>query len=113
MEVKPKLLLVTGENFLNKTGDTWAQAGLDIRSMRFGVRGLQAFFDIRIFDPNAKSYFNTALRQCYTWNEKEKNGQYKKRVLQIEHGSFILLVFSIYWVMSHACNTSYDVLSLW
>ena len=106
-----KELPVTGENFSNRTANTRTESRLDIRLRGFWVRGQQAFFDIRVFDPNAKRYLNSALPQCYAQNEKEKKTQYNERVLQIEQGSFTPLLFSIYGGMSHDCSTFYDRLS--
>ena len=74
-----------------------------IRSRRFWVKGQLAFFDIRVFDSNAKRYLHSALPQCYTQNVKEKKRQYNKRVLQIEHGGFSPLIS--YGGMSHECST--------
>ena len=99
-EIKPKLLSVTGENIWNRTVNTHIEARLNIRSREFWIKGQQAFFDVRIFDPNAKRYLNSALPQCYAQNEKDKKRHYNERVLQIEHGSFSPLLFSIYGGMS-------------
>ena len=106
-----KELPVTGENFLNRTANTRTKSRRDIRLRGFWVRGQQAFFDIRVFDPNAKRYLNSALPQCHAQNEKEKMTQYNERVLQIEQGSFTPLLFSIYGGMSRDCSTFYDRLS--
>ena len=111
VEIEPKLPPVTGENFSNRAENTRTEARLDIRSRGFWVRGQQAFFDIRVFDQNAKRYLNSALPQCYAQNEKEKKKQYNERVLEIEHGSFTPLVFSIYGGMSREYSTFYDRLS--
>ena len=111
VEIKPKLLPVTGENFQIEQRLIRTEAILAIRSRGFWVRGQQAFFDTRVFDSNAKRYLNSALPQCYAQNEKEKKRQYNERVLQIEHGSFPSLVFSIYGGMSRDCSTFYNRLS--
>ena len=66
VEIKPKLLPVTGESFSNRTTNT--RTTLDTRSRRFWVRGQQTFFDVKIFDVNAKRYLNLALSLCYTQN---------------------------------------------
>ena len=75
-EIKPKLLTVTGESFWNRTANTLTEAKLDIRSRGFGVRDQQVFFDIRLFDSNAKRYINSAFPECYAQNEEEKKRQY-------------------------------------
>ena len=108
VEIKLKMLLVTGEIFLNRTANTCTEAGLDIRSWGFWVRGQQAFFNIWVSDPNAKRYLNLALPRCYAQNGMEKKWQYNNRVLQNEQGSFTLLVFSIYEAMSRKCSTFYN-----
>ena len=40
-------------------------------------------------------------------NEQEKKRAYNERVLQIEHGTFAHLVFSIYGSMGRECRTFY------
>ena len=44
VEIKLKMLLVTGEIFLNRTANTRTEAGLDIRSWGFWVRGSTSIF---------------------------------------------------------------------
>ena len=51
------------------------------------MRGQQAFFDVKVFDPNANWYLNKTLPQCFISNEKEKERQYNERVLEIDHGN--------------------------
>ena len=97
--------------FLNRTENTCTEARLVIKSRVFWVRSQQAFFDIRVFDPNTKSYLNAALPKCFAQNEKEKKRKYNEGVLQIEHGSFVLLVISIYGGMSCECSMFYNRLS--
>ena len=108
VEIKPKLLPVTGECFSKRTTNTRTEARLDTRSRRFWVRGQQTFFDVKIFDLNAKRYLNLAHLLCYTQNEKEKKRQYNERVLQIEHENFTPFVFSIYGGMSREWSTFYN-----
>ena len=66
---------------------------------------------MRVFDPNANRYHNKALPQCYIQNEMEKKRQYNERVLDIDHGSFTLLVFSIYGGMARESSTFYNRLA--
>ena len=54
-----------------------------------------AFFDVRVFDPNAKRYGSKSLQEWYRKNEMKKKGRYNKRILQVENGSFTPLVFTI------------------
>ena len=96
VDIEPQLLPAMGETFDNRTANTSNEARVDIESRGFWVRGQQAFFDVRVFDSNSNRYLNKALPQCYIQNEKEKKRQYDERVLEIDHGSFTPLVFSIY-----------------
>ena len=73
----------------------------------FRERGQQAFFNVRVFDPKRRQ----VPSQCYIENEKEKRRNNNNRVLQIEHGSFTSLVFSIYGEMSREYRRFYNRLS--
>ena len=52
-----------------------------------------AFFDVRVYHPNADSYTDLELRQVYKIRENEKKRLYARRVLEIEQGTFTLVVF--------------------
>ena len=88
VDIEPQLLPVTGETFENGTANTSNEARVDIKSRGFWVIGQEAFFDVRVFDPNANRYLNKALPQCYIQKEKGKKRQYNEKVLEIDHGSF-------------------------
>ena len=70
-------------------------ARLDISARGVCTKYQMTFFNVRVFDPNAKRYDAHILQRCYVNNEKEKKRQHNMRVLQVENGSFALLVFSI------------------
>ena len=80
VDIEPQLLPVMGETFENRTANTSNEASVDKKSRGFWVRDQQAFFDVRVFDPNPNRYLNKALPQCYIQNEKEKKHQYNERV---------------------------------
>ena len=80
VDIEPQLLPVMGETFENRTANTSNEASVDKKSRGFWVRDQQAFFDVRVFDPNPNRYLNKALPQCYIQNEKEKKHQYSERV---------------------------------
>ena len=88
VDIEPQLLPIMGETFSNRTANTSDEARVDIKLRGFWVRDQQAFFDVRVLDPNANRYLNKAHPQCYIQNEKEKKLQYNERVLEIDHGSF-------------------------
>ena len=53
-----------------------------------------AFFDIRVFNPFAKSHLKNNLESVFRSNEASKKRQYNNRVIQIEHGTFTPVVMS-------------------
>ena len=110
VEVEAKLIPLTGEQLQYWSAITGDEARLDIRARSFWVRGQEAFLDIRVFDPNAKRYPIATLPWCHEINEKEKKHNYNNRILQIEHGTFTPLVFSIYGSMGRECTKFYSKL---
>ena len=111
VEVEAKLILLTGEQLQYRSAIAGDEARLDIRARSFWVRGQEAFLDIRVFDLNAKRYPIATLPWCHEINEKEKKRNYNNRILQIEHGTFTPLVFSIYGSMGREFAKFYSKLS--
>ena len=105
IEIEPKLLSLSGEELHGRTTNRSNEARLDIKARGFWERGQQAFFDIRIFEPNACRYLSKSLQQCHEMSEHEKKRLYNERVLQINHGTFTPLVFSVYGTMGRECKT--------
>ena len=60
---------------------------------------------MRMFEPNANWYLNKTLRQYYIQNEKEKKQQHNERILELNHGNFTRLEFSIYMSMAREFST--------
>ena len=107
-EIEPILLPLSGEELHGRTTNRSNEARVDIRARGFQNRGQQAFFDIRVFDPNACRYLNKSLQQGHAMNEHEKKRLCNERVLQVGHGTFTPLVFSIYGSMGRECNMFYS-----
>ena len=88
VDVEPQLLPVTGETFKYRRVNTSTEARVDTKPTGFWVRVQQAFFDVKVIDPNANHFLNKAVPQCYIQNKKEKKRQYNEKVLEIAHGRF-------------------------
>ena len=58
------------------------------------VRQQSAFFDVRVFHPNAPSYRNTSVAALFRKHELDKKREYGERVREVENSSFTPLVFS-------------------
>ena len=84
---------------------------IEIRTWGFWERGQQAFFDIRVSDHNACCYRNKSLQQCHVIIEQEKKRAYNERILQVDHGTFTPLVFSINGNMGREGQKFYSCLA--
>ena len=79
-----------------RTANTEDGARLDVKARGFWENRWQcAFFDIRVFYPNAQSNQLSQLSSAYSKHEAEKKRTYGQRVREVEHGSFTPLVFSL------------------
>ena len=99
------LQLLTGEQ-QSIGGKVSVEARADISARGFWCRGQRAFFDVRVFDPNAQRRENKAPKKCYKLKEHEKKRDYSSRVLNVEQGSFAPLVF---WITSGIMGKEYSM----
>ena len=95
VRIEPDLQALSGET-LRATANHEDEARLDIAARGFWQRGEMAFFDVRVFNPYAKSHMNQKLETVFKKNETEKKTKYNQRVIDIEHGSFTPVVTSAY-----------------
>ena len=95
VEVEPHLQTLTGEILTSSTNSS-DEARMDVSVQGFWQRGQRAFFDVRVFNPFAKSHVNQRLETAFTSNENEKKRHYNQRIIEVEHGSFSPLVFTPY-----------------
>ena len=65
------------------------------------------FFDVRISNPNAPSNRTLKLAEVYKKNENEKMKAYNDRILQIEKGSFVPLVYTTSGGMGPQCQKTH------
>ena len=93
-EKEPQLQPITGESIFPKSANKKEEARSDIKAKGFWCRQQSAFFDIRVFHPNAPSYRNSSIPSLYRNQEQMKKREYGDRIREIEHGSFTPLIFS-------------------
>ena len=88
-------------------------ARLDIQAQDFwGARHRHAFFDVRVFYPNATFYRNLQLSSAYRQHEKEKKSEcYEDRIRVVEHGFFTPPLFSTSGGMGPLATTAYKRLA--
>ena len=66
--VEPQLPQLTGETFQSSTL-TGNEVRLDICVRGFWQTGQMKFFDVRVFNPNAKRYVNQDISKTHDLNE--------------------------------------------
>ena len=102
VEVESVLQDISGEQ-LGRGSNRAPDARLDIHARGFWENQRSAFFDVRVFHPNADSYRDLELQQIYRNHENEKKRLYTRRVLDIEQGTFTPLIFTSTGGMGKEC----------
>jgi len=103
VESEPHLQPVTTEVLPGRSANTSADARLDIRARGFWRRGQNAFFDVRVTNPDCASQVNSSIPSILKKHEEEKKREYSERVMQIEQGTFTPLVFTTTGSMGPEC----------
>ena len=79
---------LTGEAIVPASANLRDDAKADICARGFWGRRQGAFFDIRVFHPNAPSYRQTKVGSLFCRHELEKKHEYGDRVCSVESASF-------------------------
>ena len=77
VEVEPQLQPVTG-GIYQKSANTSEEARPDVRARGFWRDGQNAYFDVRVTNPDCESQKNTALKSVLNKHEQEKKRQYNR-----------------------------------
>ena len=97
---------------LEKVAIASQDAHVDAQALGFwGDQKQRAYFDVKVFNPYAKTYRNTSLSQCYRRCELQKKRSYEDHICEIEHGTFTPLIFSTHGGMSKETTTMYKHLA--
>ena len=104
---EPPLQPLTNETFAHRSANTEPNARLDIRARGFWNTGQDAFFDVRVFHPNASSNSSMTITAAYRKHELIKKREYAQRVREVEHGVFTPLVMSTTGGMGREAATFY------
>ena len=85
---------------------------LDVSAYSFwGGRFERAFFDVRVFNPCARSNRQASLQSTYRRHKQEKKQQYEQRIREVEHSTFTPLVLSTTGGMGRAATTFFKRLA--
>ena len=110
--IQPPLIpLITGESIIPCSANRRDNARADIHARGFWGRRQSAFFDIRVFHPNAPSYFQTQVASLFRRQELEKKHEYGDCVRTVECGSFTPLVFSTFGGLDKEATIFYNHLA--
>ena len=101
---EPKLQPLTGEQFKYLSANCDEDARSDIKCCSFWREQRQAFFDVKVVSPFARSYSNLTTEQLFRSAEKSKQREYGERIRQVEHGDFTPLVFTCSGGMAPQCS---------
>ena len=104
---EPQLQPLSGENILPRTSNKQEVARVDIKAKGFSSRQQSAFFDVRVFHPNAPSYRNTSIAALYRRQEQANKRVYGNKIREVVHVSFTPLVFSTTGGLSKETTIAY------
>ena len=108
---EPKLQPLNGETFSYLTTNTDAEARADIRAMGFWSKSQDAYFDVRVFHPNAPSYVSKPLSALFRTHEQAKKGNMGKAFEMLNMASSHPLFFSTSGAMGREAATFYKRLA--
>ena len=111
VRVEPPLQALSGE-VLPDSANSDEGARLDFTARGFWQDGAMAFFDVRVFNPFAKTHINSKLEAVFNSNEKAKKTEYNQRVIEVEHGSFTPVVLSAYGGLGREAEKFVSLLSV-
>ena len=104
VEVEPQGQPLDNKRFILRSGVTSPEARLDTKAEGFWSRGVTAFFDVRVTHVNSKCNQGKATSTIFKEQEEEIKRKHQQRVLDVEIGSFTLLVFGTNGGMGADCN---------
>ena len=71
----------------------------------------KCYTDIRVFNPLPPSNSGSSIQSCYRKHEAIKKRAYESRICEVEHSTFIPLVFSATGGMGHEATIFYKRLA--
>ena len=104
VEVEPLLQKLSGEVFDYKSANKENDARSDIKVTGFWREMRQAFFDVKVVSPFARSNSNLSQEALFKKSEKAKMREYRERILKVEQGDFNPLVFTTAGGMAPQCQ---------
>ena len=107
-ETEPDLQNLSNEIVASLSGDGCRP---DIRARGFWRHGQNAYFDVKITNVNSETYKTMPIKKVFQLHEREKRSKYNIRVLNVEHGSFTPLIYSIGGGIGHEATYYHKLLA--
>ena len=104
VEVEPQLQELSGEAFEYKSANKEPDARSDIKCCGFWRPKRQAYFDIKVVSPFARSYVKMTPAALFKMAERAKIREYRERILEVEHGDFNPMVFTCTGGIAPQCH---------
>ena len=104
VEIEPLLQPLDGEVFQARSTTTSQEARADVRATGFWTRREAAFFDVRVFHAGASSYRDKSFSDLCQLHQRAKQLEYEERIINVDHGSFCLLVFATSGATGPLCD---------
>ena len=100
VEIESPLQPLEGKIINGRTG---VNAKPDVRARGFWREGQNDFLNVRITNTSSESQRHLTSENIFTKHEREKKRQYNNRIMNVEHGTFTPLVFSVNGGMAKEC----------
>ena len=94
VEIEPQLQPLEGEQFDYKSANKDDEARSDIKCCGFWNNMRQAYFDVKVVSPFARSNAPLKPAQLFKNAERSKIREYGERIRNVDHGDFTPLVFT-------------------
>ena len=95
VQIEPQLQTLQGDSIESTTTCTDDEARLDIKANGFwGQRFERTFFDVKIFNPLAKSCPKN-ITKAYKYHEEIKKRKYEARIREVENSTFNPIIFFV------------------
>ena len=102
VQTEPELLPIASDfNMLSRNNKE--KARFDVCSVGLWSPRERNMMDIRVFHPNAASYWDKSVKSLFKAHEHQKKREYNSRVINKEKSTFTPMVFNTFGGMGKEC----------
>ena len=110
VQIEPPLQPCNGFTF-RQSVNTKPDARSDVRARSFYRDGQNAFFDIQVTNADSNSQRNRTIKAIMKTKEVNKKNEYNTRIMEVEHGTFTPLIFSVKGAIGQECRSFHKILA--